>query len=108
MSRHGLIVEVAEIVGTEPAIVEATLAYRAERFGKKDGDRLVFTVDISELEKCYGYFSLSVEECFDLLDYFIDTETDIPEYVIEIAELHGSRFAIVSASAEWVSLRKAF
>lgn len=106
MARHSFIVEVAKEVGTEPAIVENTLAYRADRFGKKNSGRIEFTVSIDELERDYGYFIFNIDECLeDLSRLRIGDEY---AYRIDTLDIGGRPVAFVAVLEDWIYMRRCF
>lgn len=108
MARHGLVVEIARAVGTEPAILETTLSYRAKKYGKRKGMRTAFTVNIDELEECYSYFDTPIEECLEQIERGIVNADEVPAYAISIVSVGGSRVAYVSVSNIWMKIREAF
>lgn len=107
MARHGLVVEIARAIGTESAIVETTLSYRAKKYGRKRGMRTAFTVNIDELEECYSYFDTPIEECLERIESGIANDAEGPAYAISVVSVGGSRVAYVSVSNIWMKIREA-
>lgn len=106
MARHDFTVEVAEEVGTEPAIAENALACRADRFGKKNSGRIEFTVSIDELERDYGYFIFTIDECLEDLSKFSIGDESV--YKIDTLDIGGRPVAFVSIPEEWIYMRRCF
>lgn len=103
--RHGFIVQAARVIGTEPAVVEATLAYRAAKGREIDG-KMVFSVDIAELEHDYDYFENDIMDALLSVTGITNSDGDMA-YEIDVQDFGGIMTATVKADVRWLAYREA-
>lgn len=102
--KHAFIVEVAEKIGIEPAIIEATLAYRANKYGRNDGSWTTFFVSEAEMESSYPYFKYDIYDSVSMVCNLL--VFDDPVYIADRSSINCDAFYKVSVDNRWLEFRE--
>lgn len=102
--RHAFIVDVAEKIGIEPAIVETTFAYRAKKYGRNDGLRTTFFVSEAEIESSYPYFENDIKDNVNMVCKLL--VIDDPIYIADRSSINCDVFYKVSVDNRWLEFRE--
>ncbi len=82
--RHSFLVEVARIVGAEPAILESEFCYIAENYGVQGDEGTEFSVSLERLEDKFSYFRIDVESCIWVLNARGPFKIDIDDGIVHV------------------------